>query len=1238
MNSSAIALDALQLPLRGLRLIEASAGTGKTWTIAALYVRLVLGHGDDASGHGKPLLPPDILVVTFTEAATLELRERIRHRLYDAARCFRGQAKPDAFLQLLIVDCDAEQRLRYGLMLQVAADWMDEAAIYTIHGWCNRMLRQHAFDSGSLFKQELEAGDPQLLADVVRDYWRKFFYPLDGHQVAAVSRFASTPDALLAKVKALLQETEASWHVGDQQQTIDVEHPQSPDQLLGLWRDWQRQRVDLEATARQTWLSHKSELEDWLREASTNGWLNGTTYQRKSFDNRLLAMAAWAEHGAACDGKWLSGFAQSRIKMNQKHQDKLLQHSAFAALDPLADHLDAEPSIDIDLSLHARQWIRRTYAERKHRRARLDYDDLLLHLDAALQGDNGQRLAEVIRSQYPLAMIDEFQDTDPLQYRIFHSVYRRDADDAATGLLLIGDPKQAIYAFRGADIHTYLQAKQDAQGQVYTLTRNFRSTQALVDAVNQVFNHAEQHPAGAFKFAVDSAVNPLPYWPIEAEGRKERFVHQGQAQAALSVWHQPSADGADSCAMAKYLQTMAQATASQIVELLNGATDGNTGFRRDSTFQALQAADIAILVRSRREAGIVRQALSERGLRSVYLSDRDSVYASQEAVDVLRWLQACAEPEQPRLLRAALASNTLNLSLAQLERFNSDELHWESKVELFKTLQGIWRQQGVLAMLRHLLTEFQLPQQLLAASNGERVLTNLLHLSELLQTASVELDGEQALIRHLLDCITDGTQDDDSLLRLESDSGLIKVVTLHKSKGLEYPLVFLPFICSFREVTGKSQYYRYHDADGAVHIDLGKAESSKQQADNERLQEDLRLLYVGLTRARHTCWLGIAAVKVGNSDKCQLHKSAMGYLLAGGNSIQAGELSTSLQAMAGDCPELSISEPPASEQLVRVGDSVDSQLAPARHYSRGRLQRWWIASYSALRLADDDARIDAVDAPETARQANLGEHVEDRIAAGELPLNTVLDKHGFPRGSQAGVFLHSLLESAALTGFSKLAGDAELRAAMVTSACERRGWQSWTTVVEQWLLEILTLPIALPNLTLSLSQLPRQSYQAELEFWFASRQVDSQRLDALICLQLLPNQARPALQRQQLDGMLKGFADLVFERQGRYYLIDYKSNHLGGDDAAYDGAALCDAILQHRYDIQACLYLLALQRLLKARLGEAYDYERHIGGAVFWFLRGIDGAAQGVQLLRPPQSLIDELDALFAGRELVNAG
>lgn len=1231
MNSTAIALDPLQLPLHGLRLIEASAGTGKTWTIAALYVRLVLGHGSETSAHSRPLLPPEILVVTFTEAATLELRERIRHRLYDAARCFRGQSVPDAFLQQLMVDCDDEQCLRYARMLQVAADWMDEAAIYTIHGWCNRMLRQHAFDSGSLFKLELDAGDPQLLAEVVRDYWRSYYYPLDGLQVAAVSRFAVTPDALLVKVSDLLKENEASWHV-DQQVAIDVEHPQSPDQLLGQWRDWEQQRLSLETAARQSWLSQQNQLETMLREASDSGWLNGSSYPRKSFDKRLHALADWAASGASCDLKWLGGFAQSRFKMNQKYQDKLPQHPAFVVLDTLLDHLDQEPKIDIDLGLHARLWIRQTYAAQKRRRARLDYDDLLLNLDSALQGSQGSRLAEVIGQQYPLAMIDEFQDTDPLQYRIFHSIYRREGDQDC-GLLLIGDPKQAIYAFRGADIHTYLKAKQHAQGQVYTLTRNFRSAQALVGAVNRLFNHAEQHAGGAFMFRREQQHNPLPFWNVDAEGRKEAFVVDGQPQTALNCWHWQT-EGGDSCSMAEYLQTMAVATAAQVVALLNSAAERKTGFSRGEQLQPLQAADIAILVRNRREAAIVRQTLSERGLRSVYLSDRDSVFASQEACDLLRWLQACAEPEQTRLLRAALASSTLNLSLNELERFNSDELHWETQVEHFKALRQIWLAQGVLAMLRRLLSDFQLPQQLLTASNGERVLTNLLHLSELLQAASVELDGEQALIRHLADCIDNGAADDDSLLRLESDSDLIKVVTLHKSKGLEYPLVFLPFIGSFREVSGrKTQFYRYHDQQGQLHIDLGKSDSSKQQADNERLQEDLRLLYVGLTRARHACWVGIAAFKVGNGSQCQLHKSAIGYVLAGGNTIQPGELAAHLQTLRGDCVDISISAPPVSSQQAIVSASIDAELAPARICQRASLQRWWIASYSALRLAEDSDS--QADAPETPRQANLIERLEEQLQT--LANGECLNKHRFPRGSQAGVFLHGLLETAAKIGFAKLVRNDELRSSIVAMACERRGWQAWVAVVEQWLLDILNSPLPLGDQAVSLTKLPRRSYQAELEFWFASDQVDTLRLDELARSHLLPTQPRSQLQHQQLQGMIKGYADLVFEHQGRYYLLDYKSNQLGDDDAAYTTAAMETELLKHRYDLQACLYLLALQRLLKARLGAGYDYDSHIGGALFWFIRGVNGPNYGLLSLRPPRSLIDELDALFAGRELDHA-
>ncbi len=1223
-----IILDPLGLPLQGARLIEASAGTGKTWTIAALYVRLVLGHGDSASAFHKPLMPPDILVVTFTEAATQELRERIRSRLTQAARCFRGQSQPDPFLQALIDACDAQQCLSHARTLQLAAEWMDEAAIYTIHGWCNRMLRQHAFDSGSLFNLELDASDQELLNEVARDYWRQFFYPLAENASAAVTRVAATPAVLLGKLKALLREPDGLWLTAEQVST-DVAQPVEPSETLQAWGRWDTQRRTLQDQARHSWLQDKSTIENWLREACSKGWLNGTTYKKDSFEQRLQALATWAETGTEPENrKWLSGFGQSRIALKKDQQSQLLQHPAFVALDAWADHLEQEPDFATALQIHARHWLRQTYQGEKQRRARLDYDDLLLNLDQALQQPGGERLAEVIRQQYPLAMIDEFQDTDPLQYRIFNSIYQTATPQPDSGLLMIGDPKQAIYAFRGADIYTYLQARRDTQGRHYTLNRNFRSTQALVNAVNRLFSHAETHAEGAFKFKNPSDDNPVPFWPVQAQGRKDWLEVEGQAQTAITLWHwQPeSEDGLSN--LQGYQQAMAEAAAAQIVRLLNLSQTGQAGFREGQHWTPLQAADIAILVRHRHEAAAIRAALSRRGLRSVYLSNRDSVFKTQQASDVLYWLKACAEPGQASGLRAALASKTLDLTLAELDALQADELRWEAETEHFKDLQKIWLYQGVLPMLRRLMADFALPQKLLASDNGERVLTNLLHLSELLQSASVELDGEQALIRYLAQHIdSENAAEDQHLLRLESDSGLIKVVTLHKSKGLEYPLVFLPFIAAFREESGKNPYYRFHAADGSVQIDLAKSAASQQQADHERLQEDLRLLYVGLTRARYACWLGIAPLKVGSSKQCQLHKSAIGHLLSGGAPIQAAELAGQLQALRGDCADLMLSAPPQSAETALVAPQPAKALAEARHYQHKALQRWWISSYSALHYQTGAASLED-DAPDTAQQAHLAEEAtrDEQL----LPSHSASHWHHFPRGSQAGVFLHGLLEWAAQTGFQQAARDAQLREQAIAPRCERRGWRHWIGGLNQWLAALLALPL-LPD-RFSLGGLPAKRYQAELEFWLAAEQVDVAQLDALITQHTLAGQPRPKLLPQQLNGMLKGFIDLVFEHEQRYYIVDYKSNWLGDDDHSYSSAAMQNAVLDKRYDVQYSLYLLALHRQLKVRLGAAYAVDQHLGGAIYLFLRGINGPAGGVHFEKPPTALLEALDSLFTGR------
>lgn len=1226
----------LEFPLYGNRLIEASAGTGKTWTIAALYVRLVLGHGRDETRFHRPLLPTEILVVTFTEAATLELRDRIRSRLTEAARCFRGYGKPDAFLQELIADYSPDQHPACAHRLELAAQWMDDAAIYTIHGWCSRMLRQHAFDSGALFDLKIETHDAELLAEVVRDYWRTFFYPLDEVTSLAVAEIANSPDQLHESLSPLLKESLAEWELGGDG-AIQSETLESLLQHMGAW---ERRRQNLEQDARECWSQHRETLEAMLREASNNGWLNGNSYPPRTFESRLRSLADWAENGIPCKPEWLAGFAQDRFKLKANHQDKCPRHAAFEKLGALVNHLDAKPDIRNEVLIHAAQWVRDRFAVEKQRRAQVNFDDLLTHLDTALQSPGGTRLAEVIRAQFPVALIDEFQDTDPVQYRIFETVYRIGEDNRELGLFMIGDPKQAIYSFRGADIHAYLKARVATKGRHYTLGRNFRSTRELVDGVNRIFQYADSHQGGAFKFETADGENPIPFLAVEAQGRNEALVIEDRPAPVLAIWHQPGDSAGDALSLTDYRKTMAEVAASEIVRLLNLAGIGQAGFRSGDSWTPLKPADIAILVRDRTDAAAIRSALGARGLRSVYLSDQDSVFATREAKDLLFWLKACAEPERDRHLRAALATATLDLGYDDLERLRTDELRWEGEVERFRGYRTLWRYQGVLPMLRRLLADFDVPARLLRTSGGERTLTNLLHLAELLQPASTGMDGEYALIRYLEEAIEEGDDGGENhILRLESDADLIKVITIHKSKGLEYPLVFLPFVCAFREVdgNGKATYYRYHAEDGMLRIALEKSEAAKQRADLERLQEDLRLLYVALTRARHACWLGVAPIKVGKGKTCHLHKSALGHVLAGTASLSPDELGERLKALKGDCATIQISEAPAATDDVFRIDEAAPSLVPAREYTGRIPERWWIASYSALRLqalgTDETATGSAwLEAPETAVQAALVESASEDSGMARVESVASAGLHDFPQGAQSGVFLHGLLEWAARQGFARVVQDDGLREDVIARRCQKRGWVHWIRPLDQWLVALLNTPLALPQGQVALSRLEAGRYQPELEFWFASGEVDTTALDGLVTRHTLDGAPRSSLCPDRLNGLFKGFIDLVFEHEGRYYVLDYKSNRFGSDGAAYTLETMRKAVLENRYDLQYTLYLLALHRQLKARLGPAYDYDRHVGGAAYLFLRGIDGPEGGVYRDKPPRHLIETLDELFSDR------
>ena len=660
-----------------------------------------------------------------------------------------------------------------------------------------------------------------------------------------------------------------------------------------------------------------------------------------------------------------------------------------------------------------------------------------------------------------------------------------------------------------------------------------------------------------------------------------------------------------------------------------------------------------MLVRTGKEAAAVRKELRLRGVASVYLSEKNSVFDSAEARDLLHWLAAVAAPLDTALVRTALATGTVGLSMDELAVLAADDEAFDARSDDFRRLLRVWQSQGVLTMLRQTLHLLALPARWLGGDvpDGERRLTNYLHLAELLQSASARLEGEQALIRWLAGQLDGSLEaDDERIVRLESDAGLVKVVTIHKSKGLEYPVVFLPFACHFRAVDkARTKAVSIADGEGRrqLHLDLSDKDVFAE-AEKERLQEDLRLLYVALTRARHAVWVGFAALTVGNSKACMTHRSAIGFALLGGDAVPEGELPGHLQELAAGCADIALAaagDPALRTRIEAAADEAGLHDWPP--YQADFERRWTVGSYSSLvrSLAapavrnhligrDDEMQDDG------AQAASRSPGPVDRMATGAgaatattgtaasasanttAPATTDSPWHAFPRGALAGNFLHGELEWLAGEGF---AIDDPAVAQQLLRRCERQGWGHRGEAVLGWLQAVAAT--VLPPVGASLAALATQ--RPEMEFWLPSDGFVTRDVDALCREHLLGGRDRPALPDRELRGMLTGFADLVFEHGGRYWVLDYKSNRLGPYDDDYRTDTLEAAMAAHRYDVQAGLYLLALHRLLRLRLGEAYEPQAQLGGAVFLFLRGIRGPANGCCLVPATPALLDGLDGLL---------
>ncbi|MCY2107710.1 exodeoxyribonuclease V subunit beta [Klebsiella pneumoniae] len=1171
MTDTAESLDPLRLPLIGERLIEASAGTGKTFTIAALYLRLLLGLGGEAA-YPRAISVEELLVVTFTEAATEELRGRIRSNIHELRiACLRGESDNPLYSALLAEIADKDDAAK---TLLLAERQMDEAAVFTIHGFCQRMLSLNAFESGMLFEQQLIEDESRLRYQACADFWRRHCYPLTRDIAAVIHDVWKGPRDLLKSLDRWLQ--------GEAPQ---LKSPPAPNETLAERHQQIIARID---SLKQQWREQVGEIEGVLE----NSGLDRRKFNRGNQGKWMEKVNAWAQEETLSyqlpDA--LEKFAQSFLLERTKAGGEPPVHPLFSAVESLL----ASSLTLTDLVLaRAMVEIRDALAREKRRRGELGFDDMLSRLDEALRGDSGETLASAIRQRFPVAMIDEFQDTDPQQYRIFRRIWRRQPE---TALLLIGDPKQAIYAFRGADIFTYMKARGDVAAH-YTLDTNWRSSPGMVGSVNRLFSLSDN----PFMF------HEIPFLPVKAAAKNKglRFTVDAADVPAMNVWLMPG----DTVGSGDYQTFMAQLCATQIRDWLSAGQRGRALLWRGETSRPVQASDITVLVRNRLEAAQVREALQTLGIPSVYLSNRDSVFETLEAQELLWLLQAVLAPERENTLRSALATSMFGLTALDIENLNQDEQAWDALVEEFSEYRQIWRQRGVMPMLRALMTARHIAENLLATRGGERRLTDILHISELLQEAASQLESEHALVRWLAQHIAEPDSNAASQqMRLESDKHLVQIVTIHKSKGLEYPLVWLPFIARFR----KQDQAFYHDRETfAAVLDLGQDEASLELAEAERLAEDLRLLYVALTRAVWHCSLGVAPLSSRKSGNSDFHLSALGRLLQAGEAMDAAGLAARLADFChGD---IALQRPGELDLTPWQAPAATIPRLSARELQRRIADDWRVTSYSGLQQHGFSGGQDLLPRLDV-----------DAAGVGEVVEEPQLTPHQFPRGAAPGTFLHSLFEE---LDFTQPVPEGWMAEKLQLSGFDAQ----WAPVLTDWLGGVLKT--RLPGPDIALNQLASRDKQVEMAFYLPIAQLlTAERLDALI-RQYDPLSAdTPPLDFRQVRGMLKGFIDLVFRHEGRYYLLDYKSNWLGEDREAYTRPAMEQAMRAHRYDLQYQLYSLALHRYLRHRLAD-YDYDRHFGGVIYLFLRGMDGqeGGQGIFTTRPVRPLIDGLDQLFAG-------
>ena len=1128
-NNTKLPFDPVTVALDASNLIEASAGTGKTYSIAILTLRLVLE---------KRIPIQQVLMVTFTKAAVAELETRIRQFMRNALKVSQGIFVNDETITAIVkssMNKEAIGATETERLLKESVLFLDETSILTIHSFCQRILTEFAFETSQVFGSEILTDIKSIIADRVNAFWRKHITTITTGLLKELIKAGLSRTSLVKLMENALSGK------------AFTPNEQLPDDFLSMQHQSALYEVISEMEKRKEvihngLLHYISSNIDAIRSATEKN-----THANKNMLHLINDPAALLEAISENAGK---------AYVQKLYPEILLEQEKITAI-------ETEKAIVINSCINrvyqlAIEIITQETNRDKQQNNQLGFDDMIAKLHKAVVVDNNAVLINSLRDKYRAAFIDEFQDTDKMQYEIFDRLFGSDAI-----LFYIGDPKQSIYAWRKADLFTYFKAAEEVVN-CFDMDINYRSSKRFIEGMNQFFL-----PAPGFDtFDFSGEANAIDYTKVAPPAQliKGELYKDKQPDVPVTIFEN-SNNG-----------SIIQTVVAQIIHLLGGK---NYTIEDKAVKRNIRPSDIGILVRKNDQGADFKQQLSKLGIPAVTIDDT-KLFQSAEARNLLYLLVAVIDINAASINKALLSPLTGFTAADILSKDN------ELALNRFRNYQHLWETEGVYVMLTKFIADYKVKQVLLekTVENGERIITNTLQLMEVLHKIQTQKLFSSLELANWLKRGIEGmeVEGDEFEQRVESDEEAIKIVTIHKSKGLEYNIVFAPFLDLLAET--KTGFVTFRDAATGDYLFSEKSLLRDEQVrltQKQQEQENRRLIYVAVTRAVYKCYIN-------KNTYTKFRESAITPFV---DALKANSLSL-----------ISFEAPPVMPDDFKYFTSTVLLKPAYLQATNFQLEEinWRKLSYTYLNTGHA-----ATNKANAAKGLNEYDNFIFKV---------------LKRGANTGNLLHHIFERIdfADSTYWEQVIEAALKRFMSYPPAE------YAIQLMELLHHVTETKISVADASFSLNEISKDKRLNELEFDFNVAPFNPDSVNRLSTPEM-PIQLRYS---KELEGIMNGKVDLFFEYAGKYFILDWKSNFLGDRAGDYSKENIQLAMTESNYHLQYLIYTLAVKKYLQLRV-PGFKYETHFGGVIYLFVRGIrKDNDQGVFAYKPAETLMDELDGLLS--------